>query len=129
MSATIYDSKPLVAQMTAELQSEAAQFRKHRHRPARLAQTDGTACTHQLSTVDLGRCIVPHHNLCQACRAMTMLAKLRSLALQFGSHLCNEWFAIINCCGHVNCFSKLRYSYSSYHNGDSCRYDRVDSSP
>ncbi len=38
MSATIYDSKPLVAQMTAELQSEAAQFRKHRHRPARLAQ-------------------------------------------------------------------------------------------
>lgn len=38
MSATIYDSKPLVAQMTAELQSEAARFRKHRHRPARLAQ-------------------------------------------------------------------------------------------
>src|SRR5258708_36390745 len=58
---------------------------------------------------------------------MTVLAKLRSLALQFGGHLCDEWFAIINSCGHVNCFSKLRYSYSSYHNGDSCRYDRVDS--
>src|SRR2546430_6913625 len=38
MSATIYDSKPLVAQMTAERQSEAAQFRKQRHRSARLAQ-------------------------------------------------------------------------------------------
>src|SRR5216684_567269 len=38
MSAIIFDSKPLVARMTAELQSEAAQFRKQRHRPARLAQ-------------------------------------------------------------------------------------------
>lgn len=38
MSATIFDSKPLVARMTAELQSEASQFRKQRHRSARLAQ-------------------------------------------------------------------------------------------
>jgi methylenetetrahydrofolate dehydrogenase (NADP+) / methenyltetrahydrofolate cyclohydrolase len=38
MSATIFDSKPLVARMTAELQSEAAQFRKQHHRSARLAQ-------------------------------------------------------------------------------------------
>src|SRR2546429_6699621 len=38
MSTIIFDSKPLVARMTAELQSEAAQFRKQRHRPARLAQ-------------------------------------------------------------------------------------------
>src|SRR5258708_25521637 len=111
MSATIYDSKPLVAQMTAELQSEAAQFRKHRHRPARLAQTDGTACTHQLSTVDLGRCIVPHHNLCYARRAMTVLAKLPSLAFPFAGHPFYSWFAIINNCGHLNCFPKLRYPH------------------
>src|SRR6266516_405644 len=38
MPATIFDSKPLVARMTAELQSEAAQFRKQHHRSARLAQ-------------------------------------------------------------------------------------------
>src|SRR5206468_3464290 len=38
MAATIFDSKPLVARMTAELQSEAAQFRKQHHRSARLAQ-------------------------------------------------------------------------------------------
>jgi methylenetetrahydrofolate dehydrogenase (NADP+)/methenyltetrahydrofolate cyclohydrolase len=38
MVATIFDSKPLVARMTAELQSEAAQFRKQHHRSARLAQ-------------------------------------------------------------------------------------------
>lgn len=38
MPATIFDSKPLVARMTAELQSEALQFRKQRHRSARLAQ-------------------------------------------------------------------------------------------
>src|SRR5260221_4784935 len=38
MSAIIFDSKPLVARMTAELQSEAAQFRKQRPRPARLAK-------------------------------------------------------------------------------------------
>ncbi len=38
MSATIFDSKPLVARMTAELQSEAAQFRKQHHRSARLTQ-------------------------------------------------------------------------------------------
>ena len=38
MAAIIFDSKPLVAQMTAELQSEAAQFRKQNHRSARLAQ-------------------------------------------------------------------------------------------
>jgi methylenetetrahydrofolate dehydrogenase (NADP+)/methenyltetrahydrofolate cyclohydrolase len=38
MTATIFDSKPLVARMTAELQSEAAQFRKQHHRSARLAQ-------------------------------------------------------------------------------------------
>lgn len=38
MSAIIFDSKPLVAQMAAELQSEAIQFRKQRHRSARLAQ-------------------------------------------------------------------------------------------
>jgi methylenetetrahydrofolate dehydrogenase (NADP+) / methenyltetrahydrofolate cyclohydrolase len=38
MAATIFDSKPLVARMTAELQSEAAQFRKQHHRFARLAQ-------------------------------------------------------------------------------------------
>jgi methylenetetrahydrofolate dehydrogenase (NADP+) / methenyltetrahydrofolate cyclohydrolase len=38
MAATIFDSKPLVARMTAELQNEAAQFRKQHHRSARLAQ-------------------------------------------------------------------------------------------
>ena len=38
MAATIFDSKSLVARMTAELQSEAAQFRKQHHRSARLAQ-------------------------------------------------------------------------------------------
>ena len=38
MSATIFDSKPLVALMTTELQSEATQFRKQQHRSARLAQ-------------------------------------------------------------------------------------------
>ena len=38
MPATIFDSKPLVARMTAELQSEALQFRKQRYRSARLAQ-------------------------------------------------------------------------------------------
>ncbi|TMF51832.1 MAG: bifunctional 5,10-methylenetetrahydrofolate dehydrogenase/5,10-methenyltetrahydrofolate cyclohydrolase [Chloroflexi bacterium] len=38
MPATIFDSKPLVALMTTELQSEAAQFRKQQHRSARLAQ-------------------------------------------------------------------------------------------
>jgi methylenetetrahydrofolate dehydrogenase (NADP+) / methenyltetrahydrofolate cyclohydrolase len=38
MAAIIFDSKPLVAHMTAELQSEAAQFRNQHHRSARLAQ-------------------------------------------------------------------------------------------
>lgn len=38
MSATIYDSRPLVARMTEELRGEAAQYRKQHHRPARLAQ-------------------------------------------------------------------------------------------
>ena len=38
MSAIIFNSKPLVARMTTELQSEAAQFRKQYHRSARLAQ-------------------------------------------------------------------------------------------
>src|SRR5437762_14054283 len=38
MAAIIFDSKPLVTRMTAELQSEAAQFRKQHHRSARLAQ-------------------------------------------------------------------------------------------
>ena len=38
MAAIIFDSKPLVAHMTAELQSETAQFRKQNHRSARLAQ-------------------------------------------------------------------------------------------
>jgi methylenetetrahydrofolate dehydrogenase (NADP+)/methenyltetrahydrofolate cyclohydrolase len=38
MAATIFDSKPLVARMTAELQSEAAQFRKQHRRSPRLAQ-------------------------------------------------------------------------------------------
>ena len=47
MPATIFDSKPLVARMTAELQSEAAQFRKRYQRSPRLAQViaghDGAA--------------------------------------------------------------------------------------
>src|SRR5216684_2254826 len=38
MVAIIYDSKPLAMRMTEELCKEAARFRKHRHRPARLAQ-------------------------------------------------------------------------------------------
>ncbi|HEU5382910.1 MAG TPA: bifunctional 5,10-methylenetetrahydrofolate dehydrogenase/5,10-methenyltetrahydrofolate cyclohydrolase [Ktedonobacteraceae bacterium] len=38
MSATIFDSRPLVAHMTEELQSEAAQFRKQYRRSPRLAQ-------------------------------------------------------------------------------------------
>jgi len=38
MPATIYNGKPLVAQMTTELKNEAAAFRKQHRRPARLAQ-------------------------------------------------------------------------------------------
>ncbi|HZS78513.1 MAG TPA: bifunctional 5,10-methylenetetrahydrofolate dehydrogenase/5,10-methenyltetrahydrofolate cyclohydrolase [Ktedonobacteraceae bacterium] len=38
MSAIIYDSKPLAQRMIEELRSEAALFRKQRHRSARLAQ-------------------------------------------------------------------------------------------
>jgi methylenetetrahydrofolate dehydrogenase (NADP+)/methenyltetrahydrofolate cyclohydrolase len=38
MPATIFDSRPLVARMTAELQQEAAEFRKQHRRSARLAQ-------------------------------------------------------------------------------------------
>lgn len=38
MPATIFDSRPLAAHMTAELQSEAAQFHKHYTRSPRLAQ-------------------------------------------------------------------------------------------
>ncbi len=38
MSATIFDSKPLVTHMINELQIEAAQFRRQHHRSARLAQ-------------------------------------------------------------------------------------------
>ncbi len=38
MAATIFDSRPLVARMTEELQGEAAQFRKQHHRSPRLAQ-------------------------------------------------------------------------------------------
>lgn len=38
MSATIFDSKPLVARLTAELKEEAALFRRQHHRSARLAQ-------------------------------------------------------------------------------------------
>jgi len=38
MPATVYNSKPLVARMTEDLRSEAAQFRKQHHRSARLAQ-------------------------------------------------------------------------------------------
>jgi methylenetetrahydrofolate dehydrogenase (NADP+)/methenyltetrahydrofolate cyclohydrolase len=38
MSATIYDSRPLVAQATGELRREATQFRSLHHRPARLTQ-------------------------------------------------------------------------------------------
>ena len=38
MTATIYNSKPLVARMMNELRDEAAQFRKQHNRPARLAQ-------------------------------------------------------------------------------------------
>lgn len=38
MTATIYNSKPLVARMVSELRNEAAQFRKQHNRPARLAQ-------------------------------------------------------------------------------------------
>lgn len=38
MSATVFDSKPLVRRMTEELRGEAREFRKQHHRPARLAQ-------------------------------------------------------------------------------------------
>src|SRR5579859_5839298 len=38
MSATIFDSRPLVTHMTRELRNEAAKFRRQHHRPARLAQ-------------------------------------------------------------------------------------------
>ncbi len=38
MAATVFDSRPLVARMTEELQGEAAQFRKQHHRSPRLAQ-------------------------------------------------------------------------------------------
>nr|BBH94097.1 bifunctional protein FolD [Thermogemmatispora argillosa] len=38
MSATIFDSRPLVERMMAELQQEAAEFRKQHRRSARLAQ-------------------------------------------------------------------------------------------
>jgi methylenetetrahydrofolate dehydrogenase (NADP+) / methenyltetrahydrofolate cyclohydrolase len=38
MSATIFDSRPLVKRMTEELRSEAVRFHKEHHRSARLAQ-------------------------------------------------------------------------------------------
>src|SRR5437899_8447990 len=38
MSATIFDSKPLATRMAETLKSEAAQFRKQRHRSARITQ-------------------------------------------------------------------------------------------
>lgn len=38
MPATIFDSRPLVARMTEELQNEVVQFRQQYHRPPRLAQ-------------------------------------------------------------------------------------------
>ncbi len=38
MSAIIYDSRPLVAQLTEELRREATQFRSLHHRSARLTQ-------------------------------------------------------------------------------------------
>lgn len=38
MTAIIYDSKPLAAQLRETLRREAAQFRKQRHRPARVTQ-------------------------------------------------------------------------------------------
>jgi methylenetetrahydrofolate dehydrogenase (NADP+) / methenyltetrahydrofolate cyclohydrolase len=38
MPALIFDSKPLAARMTAELQDEAQQFRQQKARSARLAQ-------------------------------------------------------------------------------------------
>ena len=38
MTASIFDSKPLVTRMTEELRSEAAQFRRQHHRSARIAQ-------------------------------------------------------------------------------------------
>ena len=38
MSAIMYNSRPLVARMTEELQTEAAQFQQRHKRPARLAQ-------------------------------------------------------------------------------------------
>src|SRR5260370_41628883 len=38
MSATIFNSKPLVTRMTDELRSEAARFRRQHQRPAQLAQ-------------------------------------------------------------------------------------------
>lgn len=38
MSASIFDSRPLVTRMTEELRGEAAAFRKQHRRPARLAQ-------------------------------------------------------------------------------------------
>src|SRR5579864_3874364 len=38
MTATIFDSRPLVARMTGELQNAAAQFRQQQYRSARLAQ-------------------------------------------------------------------------------------------
>lgn len=38
MPATIFDSAPLVARMTAELCAEAAEFRERHHRPAKIAQ-------------------------------------------------------------------------------------------
>jgi methylenetetrahydrofolate dehydrogenase (NADP+)/methenyltetrahydrofolate cyclohydrolase len=38
MPATIFDSAPLVARMTAELRAEAAEFRTRHHRPAKIAQ-------------------------------------------------------------------------------------------
>ena len=47
MTAKVFDSKPLVARMTGELQNEAAQFYERHQRPARLAQVvvghDGAA--------------------------------------------------------------------------------------
>ncbi|MEO6887427.1 MAG: bifunctional 5,10-methylenetetrahydrofolate dehydrogenase/5,10-methenyltetrahydrofolate cyclohydrolase [Ktedonobacteraceae bacterium] len=38
MAATLFDSRPLVGQMTGALQEEALRFRERRQRPARLAQ-------------------------------------------------------------------------------------------
>lgn len=61
MSATIFDSAPLVARMTVELRAEAAKFRTHHHRSAKIA---GLVAGHDVAAEVYSRQLV------RSCRAI-----------------------------------------------------------